>query len=73
MPHGRFDELVPPDCVVRRAGFADLVAARGVTLPAEGSFRERFGPGSEPVSRVLRNQRATVERSAATACGCART
>jgi predicted ester cyclase len=64
MPNGRFDELdelVEPDCVVHRAGFADLVAARGGALPQDGTFRERFEAGWGPMSRVLRDQRARVQ------------
>ena len=66
MPNGRFDEideLVAPGCVTRRAGFADLVAARGIELPAEGTFRERFEAGWQPMSEVLRDQRVEVLES----------
>jgi predicted ester cyclase len=64
MPNGRFDELdeiVEPDCVTRRAGFADLMAVRGVPVAAGGSFRERFEAGWQPISEVLRDQRTQVE------------
>jgi predicted ester cyclase len=64
MPNGRFaelDEIVAPGCTTRRAGFADLVAARGQAIPSDGTFRERFEAGWTPMSQVLAEQCATVE------------
>ncbi|WP_236793487.1 ester cyclase [Amycolatopsis sp. GM8] len=64
LPHGRFellDGLVTPGCVTHRAGFADLVAARGGVIPSDGSFRERVEAGWLPMSRVLRDQQVAID------------
>ncbi|MFI7639682.1 ester cyclase [Nonomuraea sp. NPDC049400] len=59
MPNGRFDvirELVAPEAVTRRAGFANLFQATGDAIPANGNFLEWIEAGWKPLSESLSDQ-----------------
>ncbi|MCA0175462.1 MAG: ester cyclase [Proteobacteria bacterium] len=63
MPNGRFDQmeaLVSPDCVTRRAGFANLFVARGDAIPEKGNFLQWLKAGWKPLSDALHMQPVEV-------------
>ncbi len=61
MPNMRLDvvrTLVTPDAPIRRAGFADLYAVTGDTIPQSGNFLEWLTSGWEVLSAGLTDQTA---------------
>lgn len=63
MPNGRFDvirNLVSPECVTRRAGFANLFSARGDAIPKNGNFLEWIEAGWKPLSEALSDQHVEI-------------
>lgn len=56
MPQGDFNamrSLVTPDALIRRAGFADLYALTGATIPQSGNFVEWLEMGWKVLSGAL--------------------
>ncbi len=65
MPNGRLDlveQLVAPECVTRRAGFANLFVARGGVIPEKGNFLDWMKAGWEPLTKALEMQHVEVDQ-----------
>ncbi|MCK4141952.1 ester cyclase [Ralstonia pseudosolanacearum] len=63
MPNGRFDKIrsiIAPECVTRRAGFANLYGARNDAIPEKGNFLEWLEAGWKPLSEALGEQHVAV-------------
>ena len=63
MPKGQLEVvrgLVSPECVNRRAGFANLYAARNDAIPEKGNFIQWLEAGWKPLSEALGDQHVVV-------------
>lgn len=64
MPNGQLDvirDMVTPECVTLRAGFANLYNAIGDAIPERGNFLKWLEAGWKPLSEALGDQKMKVD------------
>ena len=64
LPNGNLEyikEVVSPDCITHRAGFAALYAATSDAIPQKGNFLEWVETGWKPLSEALGEQKVIIE------------
>ncbi|WP_181456747.1 ester cyclase [Pseudomonas fluorescens] len=64
MPNGQLDvirDMVTPECVTLRAGFANLYNAIGDAIPERGNFLNWLEAGWKPLSEAFGGQKMKVD------------